>query len=50
MSATAGMLLGTVAQAGTEGERHINPLLTGAGTFVLFCVLLIITLQFDKNR
>ena len=50
MTATAGMLLGLVAQAESESERHINPLLTGIGTFVLFLLLLIITLQFNRGR
>jgi hypothetical protein len=50
MTATAGTWLGLVAQAETESERHINPLVAGTGTFVLFLVLLLITLQFNKDR
>ncbi|MCI0687627.1 MAG: hypothetical protein L0Y54_10380 [Sporichthyaceae bacterium] len=50
MTATAGTLLGLVAQAETEREGHISPILTGVGTFVLFLILLLVTLQFNKDR
>lgn len=50
MTATAGTLLGSLAQAETESEGHISPVLTGVGTLVLFLILLLITLQFDKDR
>ncbi|HKE50619.1 MAG TPA: hypothetical protein VKE25_03840 [Actinomycetes bacterium] len=49
MTATAGTWLGQVAQAETD-RAHINPLLTGTGTFVLFLLLLLITLQFNRDR
>lgn len=49
MTATAGTWLGVLAQAETD-RGHINPLLTGTGTFVLFLILLLITLQFNKDR
>ena len=50
MTATAGTLLGLLAQPETESEGHINPVFTGVGTLVLFLILLLITLQFDKDR
>jgi hypothetical protein len=50
MTATAGTWLGQLAQAETDRAGHINPLLTGTVTFVLFLVLLLITLQFNKDR
>ena len=50
MTATAGTWLGQLAQAETDSARHINPLITGIGTFALFLILLLITLQFNKDR
>jgi hypothetical protein len=50
MTATAGTWLGALAQAETDSAGHINPLLTGTGPVVLFLILLLITLQFNKDR
>lgn len=50
MTATGGMLLGLLAQTETERDGHVNPVLTGVGTFLLFTLLLIFTLQFNKDR
>jgi hypothetical protein len=40
------------ALAQTEGEQKdfAHPILVAVGAFVLLCILLIITLQFNKDR
>jgi hypothetical protein len=48
---TAAMpLLTALAQAEGEHKDFANPILTGVGLFVGLTILLIITLQFNKDR
>lgn len=43
-------LLTALAETGTTERDHISPVVTGVGAFVLLAVLLLITLQFNKDR
>jgi hypothetical protein len=48
---TAAMpLLTALAQNEGEHKEFANPILTGVGAFVALTILLIITLQFNKDR
>lgn len=43
-------LANAVAKTGSTEGDDINPVVTGAGAFILLCILLLITLQFNKDR
>jgi hypothetical protein len=43
-------LLTALAQTESEHKDFANPILTGVGAFVGLTILLIITLQFNKDR
>lgn len=43
-------LANAVAETGSTKGDDPNPVVIGAGAFILLCVLLLITLQFNKDR
>ena len=43
-------VLTALAQAEGEHKEFAHPIVVGVGAFVALCVLLIITLQFNKDR
>jgi hypothetical protein len=43
-------LLTALAQTEGEHKEFANPVVVGVGAFVGLCILLIITLQFNKDR